>query len=403
MTETECCIWLQCVFGPGSPIPKYIQQEYGTIRNFYEAGGREWRLSGRFTTDQINRMEKTDPAEARRIADICCRDGYRVIGISDACYPERLRTIHSAPAVLYVNGTWPDFDAEAAIAMVGTRDATPCGLQVATRLAADLARSGVWVVSGGAIGIDTSSHRAALMVGGHTAAVLGTGFHSRYLMSNAELRRQIAAKGVLVTEYPPDAPMRKGAFPLRNRIISALSLGVVVVEAGVRSGALITAQHALEQGRDVFAVPGSVLNASSAGVNQMIQEGAKAVMSASDVLEEYRWSFDFPAGRTAIRKGAVPRPPAPPPTPRRVSVPKSEPEPKSEPKPESRPAAPVIDRAALSPSANRLYDVLTSESQPIDALSVAAGLSARETLAAITELEMMGVLDAKPGKQYALK
>ena len=397
MTEIECCIWLQTVFGPGSPIPKHIQQDYGSIQNFYEAGGREWRLSGLLTADQVNKMEAADPAAACRIAAVCRRDGYRVIGISDPAYPQRLREIHSAPAVLYVNGAWPDFDGAAAIAMVGTRDATPYGLQVATRLASDLARSGVWVVSGGALGIDTAAHRAALMAGGRTVAVLGAGFHSRYLMSNAELRRQIAEKGVLVTEYPPDAPMRKGAFPLRNRIISALSLGVVVVEAGERSGALITAQHALEQGRDVFAVPGSVLNASSAGVNQMIQAGAKAVMSAADVLEEYRWSYNFPADSAAVRTEPVPHPPAAPT--HRKSAPKPTPEPAAELAPE--PIA--IDRTALSPSAARLYDALTTAPQPIDQLTEAAGLTPRETLAAVTELEMLGALDAKPGKLYALK
>lgn len=200
-------------------------------------------------------------------------------------YPCRLKDIPDPPPLLYVKGTLTDQD-ELAVAVVGTRRATLYGKEAATRLAGDLARHGVTVVSGLAKGIDTAAHRAALDALGRTIAVLGSGLDIIYPPENARLAAEIVERGALISVYPLGTQPEAGNFPPRNRIISGLSLGVVIVEAGESSGALITADYALEQGREVFAVPGNITSRMSRGTNRLIQQGAKPVMGVEDILEE---------------------------------------------------------------------------------------------------------------------
>ena len=283
------------------------------------------------------------------------------------------------------------------------------------------------------------------MGGGCTVAVLGCGFHARYLRTNESLRRQIARTGALISEYSPNTPVQQGSFPMRNRIIAALSKGTVVVEAGEKSGALITARDALELGRDVFAVPGNILSKGSAGVHRMLKEGAKAVTHAGDILEEYEPVYGAYLQKAAKVRQEIRMPveqDAPVVSPRsRKSGKKTEltPEkstaklpaekpakakgPSGTPAPADRsvktgfpddPAMKVDSRCAvaeetpaelelLSPEARRLYDALTAAPQPVDELSIKSGLAPRQTLASVTELEMLGLIDSLPGKQYALK
>lgn len=405
MTELECCVWLQCVFGCGSPIPSGIFVEYGSASAFCEAGGKEWRLSGMFSGPQLDRLEKTPFRNAEKIILQCERNGYEIVTISDPRIPERLRQVRNAPVVLYVQGTLPDFERRATIAMVGTREATPYGLQVAGQIATDLVHHGAIVVSGGALGIDTAAHRGALLGGGCTVAVLGCGLNTRYLMENAPLRAQIAQTGALISEYPPDTPVKSGSFPIRNRIIAGLSVGTVVVEAGARSGALITAHQALDMGRDVFAVPGSVLSRVSAGVNRLLREGAKPVGNARDILEEYELMYDISLRPTQMHRPA----PAGKATPARQSVPARTTSEKSlQPRPAKTemPASPApvsMKMPDLSEEAGKLYRVLKTHPVSVDELAAQAGLNARTALAAITELEMLGMIAPFPGKQYALK
>jgi DNA processing protein len=435
MTETQSCIWLQCVFGPGSPLPGRIAAEYESIVKFYEAGVMEWQLSGLFTGAQIDKMETTSPREAERIFQMCSSNRYQVIGITDARYPACLKDLNAPPAVLYVDGKLPDFSRKIAIAMVGTREATPYGVQVAAQLATELVQRGAIVVSGGALGVDTASHRGALMGGGCTVAVLGCGFHARYLRTNESLRRQIARTGALISEYSPDTPVHQGSFPMRNRIIAALSKGTVVVEAGEKSGALITARDALELGRDVFAVPGNILSKCSAGVHRMLKEGAKPVTHAGDILEEYEPVYgaylqqapqvqpEFPVPvqepvpAVPVRKTARKKTESAVPEKKPSKAPGKAPEITDRCAGAGRPDGPVdkadnIPAAAevspaelelLSPEAKKLYDALTVHPQPVDELSIKTGPAPRQTLASVTELEMLGLIDALPGKQYALK
>ncbi len=211
------------------------------------------------------------------------RLGVTLLSIEDAGYPRLLREIPGAPPLLYVRGTLTPAD-EWAIAVVGTRSPTAYGREAARHLAGDLARAGITIVSGLALGIDAIAHAAALEAGGRTVAVLGCGVDRPYPERHRELAERIISQGALVSDYPLGALPAAANFPPRNRIISGLSHGTLVVEAGARSGALITVEFALEQGRDVLAVPGSIFSRQSEGCLQLIRNGAALVASASDVL-----------------------------------------------------------------------------------------------------------------------
>jgi DNA processing protein len=208
-----------------------------------------------------------------------------VITIDGERYPRPLRDIHTPPAVLFVRGEVQPSDS-LAIAIVGTRHATSYGVRQAERLAVGLSHAGLTIICGMARGIDAAAHRGALQAGGRTIAVLGCGVLNVYPPEHGDLAVQIAQHGALVSEAPPRSQPHSGMFPQRNRLISGLSLGVIVVEAAARSGALISAEHAMEQGREVFAVPGPVDSRSSRGCHQLIRDGAKLVESVDDVLEE---------------------------------------------------------------------------------------------------------------------
>ena len=208
-----------------------------------------------------------------------------VLVYEDPLYPSRLREIYDYPPVLYVRGSLPAND-EPSLAIVGTRRPTMYGRQVTEEIVADLARSNITIVSGLARGIDSVAHRAALDAGGKTVAVFASGLDIVYPGENAGLAQTIVERGALVSEHPLGVKPRAENFPLRNRIMSGLSLGVLVVEAGERSGALITANQAVEQNREVFAIPGSILSPASQGTNRLIQEGAKLVRNHVDILQE---------------------------------------------------------------------------------------------------------------------
>jgi DNA processing protein len=209
----------------------------------------------------------------------------KVFVYEDPLYPLRLKEIYDYPPVLYVRGSLPAED-EPYLAIVGTRRPTIYGRQVTEEIVADLARSKITIVSGLARGIDSVAHRAALDAGGKTVAVFGSGLDIVYPGENAKLAQAIMEHGALVSEYPLGVKPRAENFPLRNRIMSGLSLGVLVVEAGEKSGALITAHQAVEQNREVFAIPGSILSPASQGTNRLIQEGAKLVRNYTDILQE---------------------------------------------------------------------------------------------------------------------
>jgi DNA processing protein len=259
---------------------------FGDLSSAWHAGDSDLRAAGlgRHPVDNLKsaRQRISLDEEMAKVK----REGARVVTWQDAEYPPRLRHIHNSPPVLYVKGEILPRD-EWAVAVVGTRTPKPYGKQMVGEMAAGLAQGGITVVSGLARGIDSLAHRAALRVGGRTIAVLGCGIDIVYPHEHRGLAEHTSERGAVVTEYPLGTRPEGGNFPPRNRIISGLSLGTLVIEAGGRSGALITADYALEQGREVFALPGNVNVPQSVGTNRLIQEGAaKLVMSVEDVIEE---------------------------------------------------------------------------------------------------------------------
>ena len=285
MVDERYWIALNRTAGVGPAKFRALLDHFGDLEQAWRAEADEWKQAGldrraiqswlaaRASLDLDAELERVHAARAR------------VLTWNHPEYPPLLRSIYDAPPVLYLKGELTQIDRQWAVAIVGTRRSTAYGRQVAEMLAGDLARNGVTIVSGLARGIDAAAHAAALRAGGRTLGVLACGIDQVYPPEHDRLAQQIVERGALLCETPVGAAPEAGNFPARNRIISGLALGVIVIEAGERSGALITADRALEQGRDVFAVPGNILSRSSAGTNRLLQEGATLVRAVDDVLE----------------------------------------------------------------------------------------------------------------------
>jgi DNA processing protein len=277
---------LALVEGVGPRLRQALLERFGTAAAVFAAAPSELAAVPGIGPKLSARIARaSDQSDARQTLDLCRQHGVRILTAADPAYSPALREIHDPPGVLFVRGSLSPQHA-LAVAIVGSRHATHYGLAQAERLAGSLARAGLTVVSGLARGIDAAAHRGALAAGGRTLAVLGSGVLQVYPPEHASLATELQEQGALLSESPPLSPPLAGAFPQRNRIISGWSLGVIVVEASLQSGALITARHALEQGREVFAVPGRVDSRASQGCHRLIRDGAKLVESADDVLEE---------------------------------------------------------------------------------------------------------------------
>ena len=278
--------WLgfNLVRGIGPVRMQMLLDVFGDVRSAWEASEQALyavKLDRRSRRNLLQVRHEVDlDALVRRVE----RAGVHVLTWDSADYPALLRTIPDAPPVLFVRGEITPAD-EWAVAVVGTRKATVYGREVARRLAGDLAHNGVTVVSGLARGVDSVAHKATLEAGGRTIAVLGSGVDYIYPAEHRQLAEAIVENGALVSDFPLGTRPEASNFPARNRIISGLSLGTIVIEAGLRSGALITADFALDQGREVFAVPGSILSPASAGCNRLLRDGAHVVTEVGDVLE----------------------------------------------------------------------------------------------------------------------
>lgn len=292
------------------------------------------------------------------------RLGVHVVTLTDPAYPARLKTIHDPPPLLYCTGALREQDGMA-VAVVGGRTATAAGRAITEEIAQELARGGWTIVSGMARGIDAAAHRGALAGQGRTIAVLGCGVDQTYPPEHDQLRRQIEEHGAILAELPMGSSPQSHHFPRRNRIISGLSVGVLVAEAAMNSGSLITAKLALEQGRDVFAIPGSVKEARCRGSNGLIKEGAKLVDCAADMLEELLPQVELSLRARAIAGERV------------LPVP-----------------------IELGPDDQRIYAVLSHEAQSVDAVIEQTGLSAAQVTAAMLTLELRGYVRQLPGPHY---
>ena len=262
-----------------------LENFFHTLENAWKASPADLKQAGLDKGAVKAVIASRDKIDLDTEMEKMAKYGVKALTVRDPLYPARLKEIYDYPPVLYVRGTLLPED-EWCVAVVGTRRATVYGRQVTEEFVADLARNKITIVSGLAKGVDTIAHKTALDAGGRSLAVFASGLDTVYPAENAELARRLIKQGALVSEYPLGIKPRADNFPRRNRILSGLCLGTLVIEAGETSGAMITAHMALEQDREVFAVPGSILSPASKGTNQLIQEGAKLVRDYTDILEE---------------------------------------------------------------------------------------------------------------------
>ena len=298
-------LWLTTLPGLDLKEQTLLLRQFDTADEIYFADSRTLALVEGLSQETLTALEDKSTREAERILNHCYTQNIRIITMQDAEYPNRLRGIEQPPPVLYCRGRMLPFDTEPVIAVVGTRSASAYGLRSAKRLGYQIGRCGGTVISGMAKGIDAAAMEGALSADAPVAGILGCGVDVVYPRENSALFRDVARWGCLLSEYPPGTPPLGRNFPVRNRLLSALALGTLVVEAPAHSGALITASHALEQGRDVYAVPGSIDSPSSEGANQLIREGAMLVTSGWDVMRDYTALFpgkiDYhPAGQLEL-------------------------------------------------------------------------------------------------------
>ncbi|MDI6604701.1 MAG: DNA-processing protein DprA [Thermoanaerobacteraceae bacterium] len=284
-------IWLSSINGIGSKTFNKLVDYFGSPEAVYKADNKELikYLGNGVTYKNIVEAKKQNPFKN---IDILIKNKIEVLLITDEDYPELLRNIYNPPPILYIRGKLKKCD-EISIAVVGSRNATAYGKFIAEKISYDIAKHGMTVISGMARGIDSYSHKGAMKAQGRTIAVLGCGVNITYPKENEKLMNEIIENGAVISEFPIDYLPVSGNFPARNRIISGLSLGVLVVEASVKSGSLITAKFALDQGRDVFAVPGNITSAYSKGTNELIKQGAKLVNDVNDILEEFDLRTDI--------------------------------------------------------------------------------------------------------------
>jgi DNA processing protein len=369
----EPILRLAIVEGIGPARLSALIARFGSAERVLAAGADELSALPGFGRELVRRLRAAAGDEGLERARIALRvlrkAGAVSITPADAAYPDAFRTLPDPPYLLFAVGNLALL-ATPGVGVVGTRTPTDYGVRAAASLSGGVARAGLTIVSGMAKGIDAAAHAAALDAGGTTIGVLGHGIDRVYPPENASLFERVRARGLLITELAPGEDPNAGNFPRRNRLIAALSLGVLVVEMGEKSGAQHTVTYALEQGKEVFAVPGPISSARSAGTNQLLKDGARLVTRAEDILEELR----------GVGHGAVPAPASP----------------ASAASPDDPPPPPPD----LPPDEAAVYATLSSEPSHVDDLAAESGRATSTVLAALLGLELRDLAEALPGKRY---
>ena len=359
MNHLEACIALNMIPQMGPVRLRRLLDAFGSAEKILLARADQLAaIDGvpRALAENISHWQEfADPtAQLKKAADL----GAHVITAEDAEYPSALREIHDPPIVLYVRGQLTERDRNA-VAVVGSRKCSHYATESAKKLSFQMAYAGLTVASGLARGIDTAAHQGALAAKGRTIAVIGSGLGELYPPENAELADRIAASGAVISEFPIDTKPDRQTFPIRNRIVTGLSFGVLVVEAGANSGALISANMAAEQGRTLYAVPGRIDAPAALGSNRLIQQGAKLVITVDDILDDlplvFREKPDLPA------------------------------------------AAPAVD---LTPEQQKILDAIGSEEMPLDSVIATSGLTAAVVSSTLLALEIRRLVKQLPGKRF---
>ena len=391
-------IWMSCGLGAGASCLDLISYYEWNPQEIYGSTFNEIFSLDVITKRQVEKLKSYSLDDAQKILDIVKANGWKVITPSSDYYPHNLLSLQDLPLVLYVDGDESVLTNDMSVSVVGARKASDYGKSVARALSSALSEMGFTIVSGGALGIDSAAHQGALDENGKTICVLGCGLGTNYLIDNKPLRDKIVKNGALVTEFPPFTPASRTTFPMRNRIISGMTLGTIVVEAGERSGSLITARCALEQGRDVFAVPGDLVSSSFLGTNNLIRNGATPVFSPNDILEAYYFRYPdvFNSEKRFADDEIIKR------AQRYLTNQKPE---KAESESQVVKEEKTVKKEApdyLTENARRVYDFLSENPSHIDDIINKCGLTTEKTLSAVTELEIYGLVTQLSGRRYKI-
>jgi len=414
-------IWLAHRLGVSDRMKVSLLKHFRDPEDIYFADGEAYRHVEGVTAEAAEALKDKDLTSAEAVLEACRLEGLHLLTFQDAAYPSKLKNIADPPILLYYKGQLPDFDAIPAIGVVGTRKASAYGMQTAKRMGYQIAKCGGIVVSGMAYGIDGMAMSGALTAGQMTVGVLGCGADIVYPLSNRALFRDVESYGCILSEFAPGTQPAKWTFPKRNRIISGLSNGVLVVEAPEKSGALITARLAAEQGRDVFAVPGNIDMPSFVGSNRLLRDGAIVASSGWDILSEYQALYPEKIRKdtTSSRQTAYPDEVA------ADGVQTEKPLPKVAQKPElPRKKAhlkktlekKVIDNGACAPYSDvntpkpklsedeqKIVSALETGARLVDDVIAQTGLTTGKLLSSLTMLELKGIIRRLPGKRITLK
>jgi len=404
------------------PRKRYeLLDAFGDPEKVYYADERLLREKLALTDGELRLVMNRSLGRAEDILEKCGSEGISIVSFQDAQYPQRLKNIYDPPVVLYVRGKLPAIDEEAAIAVVGTRKATPYGIKMARKLGFELTKGGGLVVTGLAEGIDTAAAEGALRAGGACVGVLGCAIDEVYPRFNDVLYADVMLAGALISEYPPGEPIGKKNFPERNRIISGLSLGVTVIEAPIKSGALITASLALEQGREVFVVPGNADAPNCFGSNELIRDGAQLISKGWDALSDFASQFPRKLSEPDLQRTPVLAFQKPEETgfyeakrmeETRKTVPETG---KGFAKLRVRTDRKRIDNdikreyidlreqlSGLSERQLKIVSVINGKSAHIEEIIDLSGLSAPEVLSELTVLQIKGYVSQEKGKRFTL-
>ncbi len=406
MSGPKYWLWLSALQGVSLKTANALLDYFGGPKELYFAGGKHLSSAGIASKAELERLEDKGLERAYAIWRKCDENDIRILTRQDSDYPYRLINTYDPPLLLYIKGKLPVIDDEVLIGMVGTRRATPYGLRVAEQLGYEVTKEGGVIVSGLAEGIDTAAILGALRAGGRPIAVLGTGLDVYYPAKNRYLQDDLASAGTLISEYPPGTAPNAANFPARNRIISGISAGVVIVEAPKQSGALITALRAQEQGRDVFVVPGNIDSPACEGSNALLKDKcAIPVMSGWDIVSEYERAYPQKIFRAAqklkaLRDEELPGAPGN----SASAVPLS-----------SNPAELSLDNGSeqgyiglqaqleeLSEDELGVISVMRKTEMHIDDIIELSGQSPDRVLSALTSLELRGYAVAGKGRRYSL-
>ena len=397
MAERKYWLWLANLRGVSGEMKLALLRHFeNDPEAVYWGESGEYRLVEGMSRSALEALENKSTEAADRILGRCDEMGLRILAIRDTDYPDRLRNIYNPPLLLYVQGRMPQFDEEVAVAMVGSRRISAYGLEAGERLAFQLASLGAVVVSGLAAGGDSAAHRGALRAGGLTVGVIGGGHDILYPRASRCLYEDLAVRGAILSEYPPGTGHQAAHFPVRNRIISGLCQAVVVIEAPEASGALITASRALDQGRDVFALPGQVGDWHCVGSNLLLRDGAGLVTDAWDILVHYKDQFPH-----KIRDMRLEEPQRFGGGPVEEKPPKAAKPPKGQ--KAKRPTLSLSGDHGLTDDQIRVVKVLRGRTMQVDDIIEETQVPARRVLSALTMLEIDRIVSQDSGKRFTLE